>query len=160
MKKFREKMSERAGFTLVELIVVIAILGILAGAAVAGYSGYIKKANEAADTQVLSAVKTAADAAMATKGTVTQIDVTASSGTISKITAHVGATDTTGTVLYDTAESSTATTDYAKDFSTYYSDNTALKLTSDKYKGGAEWKTPGTDNSGNATGGWNKPSSE
>lgn len=30
MKKFREKVAEKAGFTLVELIVVIAILGMRA----------------------------------------------------------------------------------------------------------------------------------
>lgn len=56
MKKFGSK----AGFTLVELIVVIAILGILAGVAVPAYSGYIKKANEAADYAQLDAIKTAA----------------------------------------------------------------------------------------------------
>lgn len=46
-----------AGFTLVELIVVIAILGILAGVGTVGYSGYIKKANMAADEQLISEVK-------------------------------------------------------------------------------------------------------
>lgn len=57
-----------AGFTLVELIVVIAILAILAGVGTVAYSGYIKKANEAADQQLLSAVNTAFAAACVENG--------------------------------------------------------------------------------------------
>ncbi len=55
--------GSKAGFTLVELIVVIAILAILAGIAIPVYSGYIKKANQAADEQLLAAVNTAYGAA-------------------------------------------------------------------------------------------------
>lgn len=51
----KKKMT--AGFTLVELIVVIAILGILAGVGTVGYSGYIKKANMAADQQLVSDIE-------------------------------------------------------------------------------------------------------
>lgn len=68
MKKFKERMAEKAGFTLVELIVVIAILGILTAVAVPMYTGYITKANEAGDTQLVSAVNTALAAACVENG--------------------------------------------------------------------------------------------
>ena len=51
--------NRQSGFTLVEFVVVIAIMGILAGVGSAAYSGYVKKANEAADLQLLGAVNTA-----------------------------------------------------------------------------------------------------
>ena len=62
-KRFFTVSRASEGFTLVELIVVIAILAILAGIAVPAYSGYIKKANKAADLQLLGAVNTAFAAA-------------------------------------------------------------------------------------------------
>ena len=61
MKPFTR--SSKAGFTLVELIIVIAILAILAGVAIPVYSGYIKKANQAADNVLLDALNTAFQAA-------------------------------------------------------------------------------------------------
>lgn len=65
MKKLFKKTE---GFTLVELIVVIAILGILAGVGTVGYSGYIKKANIAADEQLLAALNQAFAAACIENG--------------------------------------------------------------------------------------------
>ena len=66
-------MKSKAGFTLVELIVVIAILAILAGVAIPAYSGYITKANEATFVTELDAIKTAVQGANASKGAVNGI---------------------------------------------------------------------------------------
>lgn len=76
MKKFKDKIKDKAGFTLVELIVVIAILGILAAVAVPAYTGYVKKAKNANDLQILSSVATAVNGEAAAEGEqVTQIKV-------------------------------------------------------------------------------------
>ena len=68
-KQVENKLRGSAGFTLVELIVVIAIIGILAGIGTVGYGGYVKKANEAADQQLLGEVNTAFAAACVENGT-------------------------------------------------------------------------------------------
>ena len=74
-------LKSKAGFTLVELIVVIAILAILAGVAVPAYTGYIAKAKEASDIQVLASVNTAAQGlAAADSAKVTKIEVTSAGG--------------------------------------------------------------------------------
>lgn len=132
MKKFRQKMAEKAGFTLVELIVVIAILGILAAVAVPSYVGYINKASEAADTQLLSAVNTAFAAACVENqedpADVTVSAVTFSNGAFSGITV--------------TAPTGKATA-IQNSFLQYYGDNISKKF---------EYYTGLTYASGNFTG--------
>ena len=87
--------KKNGGFTLVELIVVIAILAILAGIAVPAYSGYIKKAEQAADVQMLSPIATAAQGlAIEKQVTVSKLVVTTSGGAVSKIEiTHDGGAD-------------------------------------------------------------------
>ena len=100
-------IKSNGGFTLVELIVVIAILAILAGVAVPAYSGYIKKAEQAADLQTLSAVNTAAQGvAIGKNATIKEISV----GTDAKVKVTVNetgitisseeVTDLTGTLTF------------------------------------------------------------
>lgn len=127
MKKFKERMAEKAGFTLVELIVVIAILGILTAVAVPMYTGYITKANEAGDMQLVSATNTAFAAACVENGVsntnISAADVTTGTDANGKVTI-TGITITTGT----RADGTTALTDTEKDaiansFTVYFAGN-------------------------------------
>ena len=127
MKKLREKLAAKAGFTLVELIVVIAILAILAAVAVPTYTGYIKRAQEANDLQVLSSVATAVVGVKAADGTeVTTIEVSLtrdpSNGTGTDATIKYNSAALEGTDLNDVAEilgytSATLSDELAADFS-------------------------------------------
>ena len=111
--------KKNGGFTLVELIVVIAILAILAGVAIPAYSGYINSANKAADITACDAIKTAAMAALATEGEVTQITITSSTVVVECKGENV-------TLAGDGAEDT--------DFDTYYTSAlpTFKTLTADK----------------------------
>lgn len=138
MKKFKERMAERAGFTLVELIVVIAILGILAAVAVPTYTGYIAKAKEAGDLQYLSNVATAVTGLTAGKGYQLQNGDTvtvATDGTPTVNLKGTGAPSIDATELKILVTGSSSTT-------TYYT------FTSEKYKAnGATYQWNSTDNS-------------
>ena len=126
-------IKKNGGFTLVELIVVIAILAILAGVAIPAYSGYIKKAQDAAVVVELDAIAAAAQAANATAGEITGIEVNADSFEV------------TADKFSDK---------YADDFMMFYVDATevakaddgksvsgkiALELTGTSYEKGATW---------------------
>jgi len=119
MKKFFKKTE---GFTLVELIVVIAILGILAGVGTVGYSGYIKKANIAADQQLLGFVNQAFSAACIENG-LDQKQVAAADDVMSPEKSITGVTVTSDSVV-----SATKATDIAADFGKYFAGNEENKF--------------------------------
>lgn len=103
-QRFWTLSKSHKGFTLVELIVVIAILAILAGVAIPVYNGYIKKAQEAADQQLLDSINTAFAAACLSNGmdhTLAVGDITINDdGTIAKPVQTASAAPTTAAYWY------------------------------------------------------------
>ena len=113
MRKFWKKTE---GFTLVELIVVIAILGILAGVGTVGYSGYVKKANLAADQQLLANLNAAFATACIENGR------DANTLSASEATATLTGDDGSKTL------SAITPTDYQDEFDKYYGEGGTFKV--------------------------------
>ena len=103
-------MKSKAGFTLVELIVVIAILAILAGVAIPAYSGYMDKANKAADDQIVNAVNTAINAALAGKTATLDDDATKTKYANGIVVAFEGTDAATATTDYNSFINGTTVT--------------------------------------------------
>ena len=120
-------LKSKAGFTLVELIVVIAILAILAGVGTAAYTGYIEKAKEAKDTQILSAINTAFSAACTENSVLPTVfadtgaktaAITVASGVIGDLAVEYGTSDAD-----DALEE-----ELIKDFEAYFEGNDSATL--------------------------------
>ncbi|MCP4199120.1 MAG: prepilin-type N-terminal cleavage/methylation domain-containing protein [Proteobacteria bacterium] len=60
------KKSKKAGFTLIELMIVVGILGILAAVAIAAYGAYVKRSRNAEATAILADIRVKQEAYRAT----------------------------------------------------------------------------------------------
>lgn len=131
--KLAKKLKSNKGFTLVELVVVIAVLAILAGVGSVAYSGYITRAKEATDMSTLAAIQTAAVSACAEKGVVTKITVDKDGVVKATVGSDITLNGSAATVGSESAN-----------FKTFIGTN-STKLSSDKFKGGAEWNYGGVE---------------
>lgn len=93
MKKTMQKLKDKKGFTLVEVIVVLVILAILAAIAIPALTGYISKAQEKAATSeartVFVAVQTLASDQFVENPTATSIQVDKSTDTSNTVAKEV-----------------------------------------------------------------------
>lgn len=80
------------GFTLIELLIVIAIIGILAAIAIPAYTGYTKKSKVSGVINAMGAVKNAVVAYYTEKGSVQDLDITATEADQASLKEKLGIT--------------------------------------------------------------------
>ncbi len=106
LNKIRKNLKDKAGFTLVELIVVLVILAILAALLVPALTGYINKANQqksvAATRQVVMAAQTEISTLYST-GAIDDADSTTADDTLKATIAALAEVDSTkiGEIKYN-----------------------------------------------------------
>ncbi|SHJ37208.1 prepilin-type N-terminal cleavage/methylation domain-containing protein [Parasporobacterium paucivorans] len=92
------KLKNRKGFTLIELIVVIVIIGILAAIVVPRIAGFTDTAKKGAAEADARTVLTAASAAFAEDGAITDADILRLAGTLKGTLAATPSSDASGNI--------------------------------------------------------------